>query len=76
LYVWLTFPEGVDTGPKGALLEAALREEVLYVPGEFCCPPGAAAQAGAVRLCFAPVAIEQITEAVRRLARAAGSVQA
>jgi 2-aminoadipate transaminase len=72
LYVWLTFPAGVDTGLQGALLEAALREGVLYVPGAFCCPPGATAQAGSVRLCFAPVQIEQITEAVRRLARAAG----
>jgi 2-aminoadipate transaminase len=74
LYVWLTFPPGVDTGAEGALLHAALREGVLYVPGKFCCPPGADPQASALRLCFAPVAVEQITEAVRRLARAARAV--
>jgi 2-aminoadipate transaminase len=75
LYVWLTFPAGVDTGPQGALLKAALREGVLYVPGAFCCPPGAPAQDNSVRLCFAPVAIDQIAEAVRRLARAVAAVQ-
>jgi 2-aminoadipate transaminase len=75
LYVWLTFPGGVDTGPEGALLPAALREGVLYVPGAFCCPPGTPALGGAARLCFAPVVIEQIPEAVRRLARAAGTVR-
>ena len=53
----------------------ALREGVLYVPGAFCCPPGSPRQSSAVRLCFAPVAIEQIPEAVRRLARAAGAVE-
>ncbi len=71
LYVWVTFPEGVDAGPDGPLLKAALREGVLYVPGAFCCPPGAVRQANSIRLCFAPVAIEQIPEAVRRLVRAA-----
>lgn len=72
LYVWLRLAPEVDTGPGSPLLAAALREGVLYVPGAFCCPPGDAAQANAMRLCFAPVAVEQIPEAVRRLARAAG----
>jgi 2-aminoadipate transaminase len=74
LYVWLTFPAGMDAGPEGSLLKAALREGVLYVPGAFCCPPDAPSQASAVRLCFAPVAIEQLSEAVRRLARAVQTV--
>ncbi|MFO0926640.1 MAG: PLP-dependent aminotransferase family protein [Gemmataceae bacterium] len=73
LYVWLSFADGVDTGPDGTLLKAALREGVLYVPGAFCCPPGEDSQRNAIRLCFAPVPIEQIGEAVRRLARAAAS---
>lgn len=72
LYVWLRLAPEVDTGPGSPLLAAALREGVLYVPGAFCCPPGDAALANAMRLCFAPVALEQIPEAVRRLARAAG----
>jgi 2-aminoadipate transaminase len=74
LYVWLTFPAGVDAGPEGSLLKAALREGVLYVPGAFCCPPEAPSQANAARLCFAPVPIEQLPEAMRRLARATQAV--
>jgi 2-aminoadipate transaminase len=73
LYVWLGFPRGVETGPDSPLMRAALQEGVLYVPGQFCYIPG---ENGAVptreaRLSFGPVPIEQIEEAVRRLARAA-----
>jgi len=35
LYVWLTFPANIDTGPSGPLVSAALAAGVLYVPGEF-----------------------------------------
>ncbi len=72
LYVWLRFPRGVDTGPDSPLMSAALREGVLYVPGEFCTPRGGPSpHAGDARLSFGPVPVEQIGEAVRRLARAA-----
>lgn len=74
LYVWLTFPPAVDTGPDSALMRAALAEGVLYVPGQFCYMNGAngPVPANEARLSFGVVPIEQIPEAVRRLARAAG----
>ncbi len=35
LFVWLTLPEGVDTGFDGPLFSRSVAEGVLYVPGEF-----------------------------------------
>src|SRR5262249_45393263 len=76
LYVWLTFPPGVDTGPESPLMKAALREGGLYVPGQFCYVnrdngpvPTNEALLG---LGVAPPA--QVREAVRRLTRAAADV--
>jgi 2-aminoadipate transaminase len=76
LYVWLTFPATVHTGPESALMRAALREGVLYVPGQFCyidsgTTPIPACEA---RLSFGAVPIEQLGEAIRRLARAFSTV--
>jgi 2-aminoadipate transaminase len=72
LYVWLRFPPEVDTGPSGALMEAALREGVLYVPGEF----GHVEQAEPTppceaRLSFGVADPEELAEGIRRLRRAA-----
>ena len=77
LYVWLTFPPGLDAGPDSPLMRSALHEGVLYVPGRFCCPDESATRSVHVRearLTFGSVPLEQIGEAVRRLARAVGSV--
>jgi 2-aminoadipate transaminase len=76
MYVWLTFPPGVSTGPDSPLMRAALGEGVLYVPGQFCYVNG---ENGPVpdneaRLSFGVAQPEQIREAVRRLARAAQAV--
>jgi 2-aminoadipate transaminase len=72
LYVWLSFPPGVDAGPDGDLMRAALEEGVLYVPGQFCHVNGenGPAPANEARLSFGVASEEQIREAVRRLARA------
>jgi 2-aminoadipate transaminase len=76
LYVWLTFRPEVQTGPQSPLMKAALREGVLYVPGEFCYINGANAPipTNEVRLSFGVASVEQIREAVRRLGRAYRSV--
>jgi 2-aminoadipate transaminase len=73
LYVWLTFPPGVATGPESELMQASLREGVLYVPGQFCYVNGAngAVPTNEARLSFGVADPEQIHEAIRRLARAA-----
>jgi 2-aminoadipate transaminase len=75
LYVWLKFPLDVDTGPQSALMRAALREGVLYVPGRFCYvqSAGETVPSNEARLSFGIVPLEQIPEAIGRLARAASA---
>jgi 2-aminoadipate transaminase len=77
LYVWLTFPPEVDTGPRGPLMQAALREGVLYVPGQFCYVNGEGGHVPAcgARLSFGVASPEHLREGVRRLARAAREAQ-
>src|SRR5439155_3358660 len=71
LYVWLTL-DGIDTGPGGPLVSAALEAGVLYVPGEFAHVPDEAGQVprDEIRLCFGVADANQITEGVRRLREA------
>lgn len=70
-YVWLTLPETVETGPNSALMQACLKEGVLYVPGEFCYVKDGAVPRFEARLCYGVATPEQLQEAVRRLGRAA-----
>jgi 2-aminoadipate transaminase len=72
LYVWLTLPDGVDAGPNGPLVPAALEAGVLYVPGEF---GHVADEAGRLprnecRLSFGVADPGQLREGVRRLRKA------
>jgi 2-aminoadipate transaminase len=76
LYVWLSLPPDLDTGPDGQLIHEALREGVLYVPGQFC---HAEEESGPLprweaRLCFGVATAEEINEAIRRLRRAVASI--
>jgi 2-aminoadipate transaminase len=75
LYVWLTFPESIATGPSGPLMQAALRRGVLFVPGEFghVCAEGQVPACEA-RLSFGVAAPAELAEGVRRLRLAAGEV--
>lgn len=70
LYVWLTLGEDADTSRPGVLFDAAVREGVLYVPGDYCFVPDAVVPRNQMRLCFATVEVARIEEGVRRLARA------
>jgi 2-aminoadipate transaminase len=70
LYVWLRFGPEVDTGPDGALMQAALHEGVLYVPGAFCYMDGGGTPNCEARLCYGVVTPEQLSEGTRRLAAA------
>ena len=75
LFVWLTL-DGMDTGPGGPLVAAALDAGVLYVPGEFGHVPDEAGRVptNECRICFGVATADQIAEGVRRLRRAVGSV--
>ena len=71
LYVWMTCPDSVATGHGSPFMDAALREGVLYVPGEFCFLDSAEpAPTNQLRLSFGVVTPEQLQEGARRLARA------
>ncbi|MEV0111192.1 PLP-dependent aminotransferase family protein [Nocardia sp. NPDC050799] len=67
MFVWAEFTDGTDTGE---LLPRALATGVAFVPG------GAFAVSNpypnAMRMCFTTAAPEMLTEAMSRLARAAG----
>jgi len=73
LYVWMTFPPHVSTEPGSPLMHAALKNGVLYVPGQFCYVNGNNGQvpANEARLSYGVAPLEQIAEAVRRLSHAA-----
>ncbi|MFO0909173.1 MAG: PLP-dependent aminotransferase family protein [Isosphaeraceae bacterium] len=71
LYVWLTLPEGVETGLSSPLFQRCLAEGVLYVPGSyaFAGEPGPVPGHHA-RLCFGVPSEDNLIEGVRRLAHA------
>ena len=72
LYVYLTLPKCIDTGPEGPLLPAAMEEGMMYVPGQYCYGPDPRREAerNHMRLTFGTVALEEIAEGIARLARA------
>jgi 2-aminoadipate transaminase len=71
LYVWLELPESIDTGPSGNLLDRALAEGVLYVPGEYCYPgEGEPMRRSTMRLSFGVQSCEKIQLGIEALARA------
>jgi 2-aminoadipate transaminase len=75
LYVWLTLPEGVDTGRDGAFFARCLEEGVLYVPGAYAyADEPAPAPRNRARLTFGVTAEDGLHEGVRRLARALAAV--
>ncbi len=71
LYIWLTLPEGFDTGLGGAFFQRCLGEGVMYVPGvyAFAGEPGPPPLHYA-RLCFGVPGEDELVEGVRRLAKA------
>jgi 2-aminoadipate transaminase len=71
LYVWLELPEAMEAGPGGTLIEHALAEGVLYVPGEYCYPgEGEPARKDRIRLSFGVQSAEQIARGIEALATA------
>lgn len=75
LFIWLTL-DGIDTGPRGGLVAAALEEGVMYVPGEYGHVPDeiGCLPCNDCRLCFGVATPEQIVEGIRRLRAAVGRV--
>jgi 2-aminoadipate transaminase len=78
MYVWMTFPPHVRTGPGSPLMEAALKNGMLYVPGQFCYVNGSNGPVpdNEARLSYGVAPLGQIAEAVRRLSQAASDAHA
>jgi 2-aminoadipate transaminase len=76
LYVWFTFPTGMVSGPSSPLLEAALKEKVLYIPGEYghLGENIGAKPRNEARLSFGVASAMQLREGARRLRRATQAV--
>lgn len=71
LYVWVRLSPGMDAGLHRPLFAAAVREGVLYVPGEYCYPAaGEPVQPHSLRLSFGVQSCAKIQEGVEKLARA------
>jgi 2-aminoadipate transaminase len=71
LYVWLTLPAHVDTGPSGRLFELAAERGVLYVPGEYCFPSeGQSVESNHIRLSFGVQSPDNIRRGVEALGQA------
>ena len=71
LYLWLSLPEGMDTGVAGPLFDRAVAEGVLYVPGKYCYPAeGCPRPDNRLRLSFGCQSCEGLRRGVEALARA------
>ncbi len=68
LYVWLTLPEDVDTGPTGTFFDRCVAEGMLYVPGVYAFPdePGPV-PASTVRLSYGVAGEDALVEGIRRM---------
>ena len=75
LYVWLSLPEAVKTGPKGQLFDEAIRRGMLYVPGQYCFPTeGVPGKTNTIRLSFGVQSPDRIHEGIASLAAAVGAI--
>jgi 2-aminoadipate transaminase len=74
LYVWLTLPKHVQTGPNSRLFLRACELGVLYVPGEYCYPSGPERQHNSMRLSFGVQSEERIRLGVQTLSAAIAEV--
>ncbi|MGI6456493.1 MAG: PLP-dependent aminotransferase family protein [bacterium] len=77
-YTWITLPDAWDTGGQSELFQQALRERVLYVPGNLCYSPDRAEskQSSSIRLAYGMISEKQLTEGCERLAHALNAVAA
>ena len=75
LYVWLTLPDTVDTGPSSTLFHESLEQGVLYVPGQYCYPSeGAEVGTNTMRLSFGVQDETGIRKGIDLLANAISAV--
>jgi len=71
LYFWARLPEGISTGMKSKVFQTALKNDVLYVPGQICYAddPSRRKPDHEMRISFGSASEENIREGIRRLGR-------
>jgi len=69
LYFWARLPKGVSAGVHSKIFQAALKNDVLYVPGELCYADDATRRKpdNGMRLSFGSASEANIREGIRRL---------
>ena len=72
LYLWVNLPKKIKTGLKSNLFKQALKQQVLYVPGNLCyCDDDTRPKPNhQMRLSFGNASIKDIEEGITRLGRA------
>jgi 2-aminoadipate transaminase len=69
LYFWARLPKGIATGMKSKVFQAALKNDVLYVPGELCYAEDSTRHKpnNEMRISFGSANEKNIREGIRRL---------
>jgi 2-aminoadipate transaminase len=69
LYFWARLPQGISAGVKSKVFQAALKADVLYVPGELCYAddPSRAKPDNELRISFGSANAENIRKGIARL---------
>lgn len=75
LYVWMSLPEAIETGFKSELFQQAVKNGVMYVPGELCyAGPLSDRPKHQMRLSYGVQTEDGIREGIKRLSNAVKSV--
>jgi 2-aminoadipate transaminase len=69
LYFWARLPNGISAGVNSKIFQAALKNDVLYVPGELCYAedPWRRKPANELRISFGSANAENIRAGIKRL---------
>ena len=71
LYFWARLPKNISTGVKSKVFQTALKNDVLYVPGELCYAddPSRAKPVNEMRISFGSASENDIREGIKRLGK-------
>ena len=69
LYFWARLPKNISAGVKSKVFQTALKNDVLYVPGELCYADDSSRQkpTNEMRISFGNASVEDIREGIKRL---------
>jgi len=69
LYFWVRLPKGISAGVNSEIFHAALKNDVLYVPGELCYADDSSRRkpANEMRISFGNASMNDIRKGIRRL---------